>query len=104
MVIRRPCPRADPMDHDAVRVRFRRLVRDDDTAWDVLYDGCVVGRIARMTSFGRTYSKSQMCTRYVLVWQSSVAHVAGLSDDDRRRVQRELNRPDKRTRKAEGFT
>jgi hypothetical protein len=80
------------------RVTFRRVVLGDNTAWNALYDGCVVARVMRVPSFGRAYSKSQMGTRHIMVWRSSVADVPGLSDEERRSVQRELKRRDKTTR------
>jgi hypothetical protein len=39
-----------------------------------------------------------MSTRHIFVWRSSVEHVPGLSDSERRSVQRELKGRDKTTR------
>jgi hypothetical protein len=49
-------------------------------------------------SFGRGYSKSQMSTRHVFAWRSSVEDVPGLSDVERRAVQREVGSRDKTSR------
>jgi len=84
-------------DHPA-RVSFRRVVLGQDTAWDALYEGCIIARVMRVPSLGRAYSKSQMGTRHIMVWQSSVADVPGLSDEERRSVQREIKGRDKTTR------
>jgi hypothetical protein len=86
------------MTNHAARVRFRRVALGDDTAWDAIYDGCVIARVTRVRSLGRAYSKSQMGTRHIMAWQSSVADVPGLSDEERRAVQRGLRRRDKTTR------
>ncbi len=82
----------------STQVRFQRVIHDGKTSWDVLYGGCVICRVIRTTSLGRGYSKSQMSTRHVFVWRSSVEHVPGLSDVERRAVQRELGSRDKTTR------
>lgn len=86
------------MAHDPARVTFRRVVLGDDTAWDALYEGRIIARVMRVPSLGRAYSKSRMGTRHIMVWQSSVADVPGLSDEDRRVVERELRRRDKTKR------
>lgn len=64
----------------------------------MLCAGTVVCRLTRSDSLGRGYSKSQMSTRRVSAWRGSVAHVPGLSDIERRAVQRELDSRDKTTR------
>jgi hypothetical protein len=87
------------MAHDPARLTFRRVALGDDTAWNVVSESCVIARVMRVPSFGRAYSKSQMGTRHIMVWQSSVDDVPGLSDDERRAVQRELRSRDKTTRK-----
>lgn len=86
------------MMYDTALVTFQRLAHDGKTSWDVLYDGCVICRVTRTASFGRAYNKSQMSTRHISVWQSSVEHVPGLSEDERRALQRELKGRDKTTR------
>ena len=80
------------------QVSFQRVVNDGKTSWDVTYGGCVICRVTRTASFGRGYSKSQMSTRHVSVWRSSVEHVPGLSDVERLAVQREVGSRDKTTR------
>lgn len=86
------------MTYDSARASFQRVVIGDDTAWDVLYDDAVIARVKRVQSFGRAYSKSQMGTRHIMAWQSSVADVPGLSDDERRSVQRLVKGRDKTKR------
>ncbi len=83
---------------NSAQVTFQRVVHNGQTSWDVLYAGCVICRVKRTTSLGRGYSKSQMRTRHVAAWHGSVEHVAGLSDIERRAVQRELDNRDKTTR------
>ena len=83
---------------DPVRVSFRRIVVGGDTAWNALYEGCVIAQVRRVPSFGRAYSKSQMGTRHIMVWQSSAADVPGLAEEDRRSVERELRSRDKTSR------
>lgn len=80
------------------QVTFQRVVHDGKTSWDVLYDGFVICRVTRVPSFGRGYSKSQMSTRHIFAWRSSVEHVPGLSDVERRAVQREVGSRDKTSR------
>ena len=80
------------------QVTFQRVAHDGKTSWDVLYDSCVICRVTREQSFGRGYSKSQMSTRHVFAWRSSVEHVLGLSDIERRAVQREVGSRDKTSR------
>jgi hypothetical protein len=80
------------------QVTFRRVVCEGKTSWDMLCGGVVVCRLTRTASLGRGYSKSQMGTRRVSAWRGSVADVPGLSDMDRRAVQRELDSRDKTTR------
>lgn len=84
--------------YNLARVSFQRVVTGDGTAWDVLYGGAMIARVTRVRSLGRAYSKSQMGTRHVMAWQSSVADVPGLSDDERRSVQRLVRERDKTTR------
>jgi hypothetical protein len=86
------------MMFEPARVTFQRVMHDGQTSWDVLYAGCVICRVKRTTSLGRGYSKSQMSTRHVAAWRGSVKHVLGLSDIERRAVQRELDSRDKTTR------
>jgi hypothetical protein len=85
--------------YDPALVRFRRVVSGEDTAWDALYESCAIARVRRVPSFGRAYSKSQMGTRHIMVWQSSVTDVPGLSDVDRSLVERELRSRDKTSRR-----
>jgi hypothetical protein len=80
------------------QVTFQRIVHDGQTSWDVLYGGSVICRVKRVQSFGRGYSKSQMSTRHVFAWRSSVEDVSGLSDVERRAVQREVRSRDKTSR------
>lgn len=84
--------------HYPAQVSFRRVVLGEETAWDAIYDGCVIARVTRVRSLGRAYSKSQMGTRHIMAWQSSVADVPGLSDEERRAVQSGLRRRDKTNR------
>jgi hypothetical protein len=87
------------MAYDRDRVSFRRVAVGDDTAWNVLYEGGIIARVMRVPSFGRGYSKSLMSTRHIMAWQSSAESVPGLSDEERRSVQRQLSSRDKTTRK-----
>jgi hypothetical protein len=82
------------------RATFQRVVCDGGTSWNMLCAGAVVCRLTRADSLGRGYSKSQMSTRHVSVWRGSVAQVPGLSDIERRAVQRELDSRDKTTRET----
>lgn len=86
------------MTQNPARVVFSRVRVDGKTAWDTVYEGSVIARVQRVPSFGRAYSKSQMGTRHIMVWQSSVMDVPGLSDAERRAVQRELKGRDKTSR------
>lgn len=87
------------MDIDPTLINYSRVTEEDGgTAWSVLYGNAVIGRIQRHRSFGRGFSKSQMCTRHIMVWSSTVADV-GLSGDDHRAVQRQIRR-DKTSREA----
>lgn len=85
---------------DPAQVTFQRVVNDGKTSWDALYDGCVICRVTRVQSLGRGYSKSQMSTRHVFAWRSSVEDVPGLSDIERRAVQREVGSRDKTSRET----
>jgi hypothetical protein len=84
---------------DTTVIKYKREVsKEGRTMWSVLYDDAVIGRVERYRSLGRGFSKSQMCTRHVLVWAGTVAN-AELSDDDRRAVQQHIRR-DKTSREA----
>jgi hypothetical protein len=79
---------------------FRKAPFDDgESAWDVIVDGAVVGRITRRRQIGRNLVKDPRYSgtgRHVDLWEATVAHV-GLSEDEARAVQHEITRP-KRTR------
>jgi hypothetical protein len=79
---------------------FKRTSLDGRTTWAVVHEGSVIGHVTRTESLGRTYSKSNMGTRHVVVWRSSVSAVDGLADDERRAVEREVRRRDKLSREA----
>lgn len=84
---------------DTTIIKYKRAVSEDGrTMWSVLCGDAVIGRVERYRSLGRGFSKSQMCTRHVLVWASTVTN-AELSDDDRRAVQQHIRR-DKTSREA----
>jgi hypothetical protein len=74
---------------------FKRVGAGADTRWSVVYGGRVIGQVKRTGSFGRGYTKSQMSTRHISVWQGSVADVEHLEENDRRVVERLLRRRDK---------
>lgn len=68
------------------------------TAWFVLYEGAVIGRLSRYTSLSRGYSKSQMSTRHYGAYRIS-PEGADLDEHDERMLRRELKR-DKTSRKT----
>ena len=84
------------MRYNANRIRYERV----EGGYDLIYDDCSIARVAKETSFARPWSKSNMCTRHSEVWRATVDSVEGLDAPDRLRVQRELKRRDKKTRRS----
>jgi hypothetical protein len=68
------------------------------SAWDVIVDGVVVGRIDKRQHIGRnlTCSYEHSGVRHVELWEATVADTA-LSDEEKCAVEERITRP-KRTR------
>lgn len=85
---------------DETLIRFERAEASESewTAWTVLYDDIVVGRLSRYTSLTRGYSKSQMSTRHYGAYRITLDG-ADLDEHNERMVRREIKR-DKTSRKT----